>query len=136
MKVIAANALGYERELEIILGDLVIYCTTIVFNRYADVPCVDTDILNTTIKDDSFNIKYAVLLRNLDVMFEQPTVRSPSTILSGVCIERIEDDLFLINNALLGIVSVSFEMSTGLSVGERVSLRGELCIDSDCIVSI
>ncbi|MGL6489387.1 hypothetical protein ACSZNF_21315 [Aeromonas hydrophila] len=77
-----------------------------------------------------------MLLQNLDVMFEQPTVRSPSTILSGVCIERIEDDLFLINNDLLGMVSVSFEKSTGLSVGERVSLRGELCIDSDCIVSM
>lgn len=135
MKIIAANALGYERELEIILGGLVIYCTTTVFNKYADVPCVDTEILNATIKDNSFNIEYAVLLRNLDVMFEQPIVRSPSTILSGVCIERVEDDLFLISNDLLGVVSVSFEKSTSLSVGKRISLRGELCINSECIVS-
>ena len=136
MKIIAANALGYERELEIILGSLVIYCTATVFNKYADVPCVDTEILNATVKDDSFNIEYSVLLQNLDVMFEQPVVRSPSTILSGVCIERVEDYLFLISNDLLGVVSVSFEKSTDLSVGERVSLRGELCVDSDYIVSV
>lgn len=130
MKIIAASGSGYERDLEVVLGGVVIYCMATVFDKYMDKSSVDNDLLNATIKEDSFSMEFSVLCRDSEVLFDQPIPRSPSTILCGICIEKKEEGSFVIKSSVLGAVLVSFDNAVELSVGEAVVVRGELHVDS------
>lgn len=134
MKIIAASGLGYERDLEVSVDGMVLYCTTTVFHNYMDIKGVDDALLDSTIKKGSFSIEYATLCPHSDVILEQPIYHSPSTILRGICIETIEDDTFFIDHCVLGAVLVSFENVTELSLGQEVIVRGELHVDSEFII--
>lgn len=130
MEIIAASGSGYERDLQVLLDGVVIYCTTTIVNKYMDKPCIDTDLLNATIKENSFSLAYSVLCRDSEVLFDQPFPRSPSSVLNGICIEIKEEDSFVIRNSVLGAVFVSFENAVELSLGQTVFVRGELHVDS------
>lgn len=134
MKIIAANGLGYERDLEVSVDGMVLYCTTTVFHKYMDTNGVDDALLDSTIKKGSFSIDYATLCPHTDIILDQPIYHSPSTILRGVCIEMIEDDTFVIELCVLGAVLVYFENVTELSLGQEVIVRGELHVDSEFII--
>jgi GTP:adenosylcobinamide-phosphate guanylyltransferase len=130
MEIIAASGSGYERDLQVLLDGVVIYCTTTIVNKYMDKPCIDNDLLNATIKENSFSLAYSVLCRDSKVLFDQPFPRSPSSVLNGICIAIKEEDSFVIRNSVLGAVFVSFENAVELSLGQTVFVRGELHVDS------
>lgn len=133
MKIIAASGSGYERDLEVALEGVVIYCTTKIFNNYVEGSCADNDLIGATIKEDSFSMEYSVLCQGSDILFEQPLPGSPSSVLGGVCIEKREEGYFVVRNSLLGVVLVSFDDAVDLSVGDTVFVRGELHVDSALI---